>query len=57
MDKKNSSLTTNESDATLAGMDALCRHSIELIHYARKVAASQVNLVQLMTYYHWVTGS
>lgn len=47
MDKENNSLTP----ATLTGMDALCRNSIELIQYARKVAARQINLVQLMTYY------
>lgn len=47
MDKENNSLTP----ATLTGMDALCRNSIELIQYARKVAAGQINLVQLMTYY------
>ncbi len=32
MDKENNSLTP----ATLTGMDALCRNSIELIQYARK---------------------
>lgn len=47
MDKNNNNLTP----ATLTSMDALCRNSIELIQYARKIAARQVNLVQLMTYY------
>lgn len=37
--------------ALLTGMDALCRNSIELIRHARAIAARQVNLVQLMTYY------
>lgn len=35
----------------------LCRNSIELIQYARRIAANQVNIVQLMTYYalgYWI---
>ena len=47
MDKNNNSFTP----AALNGMDVLCRNSIELIQYARKIAARQINLVQLMTYY------
>ena len=47
MDKNNNSLTPD----TLTGMDALCRNSIELIQHSRKIAARQLNLVQLMTYY------
>lgn len=38
-------------------IDNLCRNSIELIRYARRIAANQVNLVQLMTYYalgYWI---
>ena len=47
MDKNNNSLTPD----TLTGMDALCRNSIQLIQHSRKIAARQLNLVQLMTYY------
>ena len=46
MDKENRLTPT-----ALTGMDTLCRNSIELIQYARKIAAKQINLVQLMTYY------
>lgn len=46
-----SSLTSIPQDMPAAGIDALCRSSIELVQYARKTAAKQVNLVQLMTYY------
>lgn len=32
-------------------IETLCRNSIDLIQYARQIAAKQVNLVQVMTYY------
>ncbi len=32
-------------------IELLCQNSIDLIQYARQIAAKQVNLVQLMTYY------
>lgn len=32
-------------------MNNLCRNSIELVEYARSIAARQINLVQLMTFY------
>ena len=32
-------------------MDSLITNSIELIQYTRQIAAKQVNLIQLMTYY------
>jgi len=32
-------------------IENLCRNSIDLIQYARQIAAKQVNMVQLMTYY------
>ena len=32
-------------------LDKLCQDSIELVEYARRIAASQINLVQLMTFY------
>ena len=50
MDKKNS-LAPGSLETSVTGMDALCRNSIALIQYARRIAASQINLVQLMTYY------
>lgn len=37
--------------AELVGVETLCKNSIELIQYARRLAVKQVNLVQLMTYY------
>ena len=50
MDKKNS-LAPGSLETSVTGMDAVCRNSIALIQYARRIAASQINLVQLMTYY------
>ncbi len=35
----------------LTSIETLCKNSIELIQYARRLAVKQVNLVQLMTYY------
>ena len=32
-------------------IDSLCRNSIDLIRFARGLAARQVNIIQLMTYY------
>lgn len=32
-------------------MNDLCRNSIELVEYARSIAARQINIVQLMTFY------
>ena len=34
-----------------APLDELCQNSIELVEYARRIAAKQINLVQLMTFY------
>ena len=45
MDKKKS-ITVSDIN-----IESLCQNSIELIQYARQIAAKQVNLVQLMTYY------
>lgn len=39
------------SDDISAGIEALCKNSIELIQHARQMAVKQVNLVQIMTYY------
>jgi len=44
--EKKSCIINSEIDIEL-----LCQNSIELIQYARQIAAKQVNLVQLMTYY------
>ena len=53
----NNSLISKNHDILTINIDTLCRNSIELIQYARKIAANQVNLVQLMTYYvlgYWI---
>ena len=38
-------------DSANLPMNDLCRNSIELVEYARSIAARQINLVQLMTFY------
>lgn len=38
-------------DSANLPMNDLCRNSIELVEYARNIAARQINLVQLMTFY------
>ena len=38
-------------DSVNLPINALCRNSIELVEYARSIAARQINLVQLMTFY------
>lgn len=43
--------TKNSIISSEINIESLCRNSIELIQYARQIAAKQVNLVQLMTYY------
>ena len=53
----NNSLIPKNSDIPTINIDSLCRNSIELIQHARKIAANQVNFVQLMTYYvlgYWI---
>ncbi len=40
-----------DAQAELVGVEILCKNSIELIQYARRLVVKQVNLVQLMTYY------
>ena len=45
---------TNElipKDSVNLPINDLCRNSIELVEYARSIAARQINLVQLMTFY------
>lgn len=32
-------------------IDELCKNSIELVEYARRIAAKQINIIQLMTFY------
>ncbi len=49
MNKKQNLVPQQEELST--DMSKLCRDSIELIQYARKIAAKQVNIVQLMSYY------
>ncbi len=50
MDKENNITIVNQDDK-LPEIDDLSRNSIELIQYARSIAARQVNLVQLLTFY------
>lgn len=38
-------------DSVNLPMNDLCRNSIELVEYARSIAARQINLIQLMTFY------
>ena len=45
MDKENNSIVSD------IAIKSLCQNSIDLIQYARQIAAKQVNLVQLLTYY------
>ena len=50
MDKDNK-LAPLDQKSAMPPMDDLCRNSIELVQYARHIAARQVNLVQLLTFY------
>ena len=38
-------------DSVILPINNLCRNSIELVEYARSIAARQINLVQLMTFF------
>lgn len=49
--EKDKGLITKQPENLSPKMTVLCQNAIDLIQYARKVAAKQVNLVQLMTYY------
>ncbi len=42
-------LISKESPPEIHDLEALCKHSIELIHYARGLAVQHVNLIELMT--------
>ncbi len=44
-------LVPQQPEELSTDMSKLCRNSIELIQYARKIAVKQVNIVQLMSYY------
>lgn len=53
----NNSLMPKTTDIPADNLNVLCHDSVELIRHARKIAANQVNLVQLMTYYalgYWI---
>ena len=50
MENNNKLIPANQENA-LSKIDTLCRNSIDLIQYARRIAARQVNLVQLLTFY------
>lgn len=49
--EKDKGVITKQPENLSPEMTVLCQNAINLIQYARKVAAKQVNLVQLMTYY------
>lgn len=49
--EKNSKIIPANQEFAPSEIDVLCRNSIDLIRYARQIAARQVNLVQLMTFY------
>lgn len=38
-------------NSTNLSLNDLCRNFIELVEYARSIAARQINIVQLMTFY------
>lgn len=50
MDKNSKIIPANQEFAA-SEIDVLCRNSIDLIRYARQIAARQINLVQLMMFY------
>lgn len=53
----NNSSMPKTTDIPADNLNVLCHDSVELIRHARKIAANQVNLVQLMTYYalgYWI---
>ena len=50
MKKKESEITNSES-MELFDMEALYSNSVDLIHYARGIAAHQINMIQLMTFF------
>lgn len=49
--KKNAELTSKTSAVPAVELDTLCQNAIQLIQYARRTAARQINTVQLMTFY------
>ena len=49
--EKDKGVITKQPENLSPEMTVLCQNAINLIQYARKVAAKQVNLIQLMTYY------
>ena len=49
--ENNNKLIPANQQTNPSEMDSLCRNSIDLIQYARKIAVKQVNLVQLLTFY------
>ncbi len=41
----------NVESTVISDMDSLCRNSIELINYARRLAVQQINVIELLTNY------
>ena len=50
MDRGNELVSVNR-EVTAPDMEALCLNSVSLVRFARRIAARQINLVQLMTFY------
>ena len=50
MDRGNELVSVNR-EVTAHDMAALCLNSVSLVRFARRIAARQINLVQLMTFY------
>ncbi len=50
MNKKNK-IVPIKNGVDVLNLDALCRNSVELIQYARRLAVKQINATQLMTFY------
>ena len=50
MKNKESDITSSESMGS-CDMESLCSNSVDLIQYARGIAARQINLIQLMTFF------
>ena len=50
MDRENELVSVNR-EVTAPDMAALCLNSVSLVRFARRIAARQINLVQLMTFY------
>ena len=48
--KENAEIITTRA-TVITDMEALCRHSIDLIRYSRGLAVRQINIIELLTNY------